>query len=88
MEQTFNEITREVVDHFLQNIVFVDDNAYQTVEKANALLRYPDGRVITKLRDVDVAIEEILRKPLKKIYKTALLCSQNQMLSYWIGIWI
>lgn len=36
MEQTFNEITREVVDHFLQNIVFVDDNAYQTVEKANA----------------------------------------------------
>lgn len=36
MEQTFNEITREVVDYFLQNIVFVDDNAYQTVEKANA----------------------------------------------------
>lgn len=35
MELTFNEITREVVDHFLQNIIFVDDNAYQTEEKVN-----------------------------------------------------
>ncbi len=36
MAQTFNEITRNVVDHFLQNIIFVDDNAYQTEKKVNA----------------------------------------------------
>ena len=31
-----------------------------TLEHANAELRYPDGRVITKTRDVDRAIEEIM----------------------------
>ena len=31
-----------------------------TTEKANAELRYPDGRVITKLRDVNRAVEEIM----------------------------
>ena len=31
-----------------------------TSEKANAELRYPDGRVITKLRDVNRAVEEIM----------------------------
>lgn len=36
MAQTFNEITRNIVDRFLQNILFVDDNAYQTEEKVNA----------------------------------------------------
>ena len=36
MAQTFNDITRNVVDHFLQNIIFVDDNAYLTEEKVNA----------------------------------------------------
>lgn len=36
MAQTFNEITRNVVDRFLQNILFIDDNAYQTEKKINA----------------------------------------------------
>ena len=31
-----------------------------TVQKAEAKLRYPDGRVVTKQRDVDTAIREIL----------------------------
>lgn len=31
-----------------------------TAEKANALLRYPDGRVVTKLREVDRAVEQIM----------------------------
>ena len=31
-----------------------------TSEKANATLRYPDGRVIAKLKDVNSAIEEIM----------------------------
>ena len=31
-----------------------------TTEKANAELHYPDGRVVTKLRDVDRAVEEIM----------------------------
>ena len=31
-----------------------------TAEKANAELRYPDGRVVTKLREVDRAVEEIM----------------------------
>ncbi len=31
-----------------------------TTEKANALLRYPDGRVVTKLREVDRAVEQIM----------------------------
>ena len=30
MTHTFNEITRNIVDHFLQNILFIDDNAYPT----------------------------------------------------------
>lgn len=33
MAQTFNEITRNIVDRFLQNILFVDDNAYPTEDK-------------------------------------------------------
>ncbi|MCR5555608.1 MAG: hypothetical protein K6F29_08755 [Bacteroidales bacterium] len=33
MAQTFNEITRNIVDRFLQNILFVDDNAYPTIDK-------------------------------------------------------
>lgn len=33
MAQTFNEITRDIVDRFLQNILFVDDNAYPTEDK-------------------------------------------------------
>ena len=36
MAQTFNEITRNIVDRFLQNILFVDDKAYKTEEKVNA----------------------------------------------------
>lgn len=36
MAQTFNEITRNIVDRFLQNILFIDDNAYQIEEKVNA----------------------------------------------------
>ena len=31
-----------------------------TTEKANAELHYPDGRVVTKLREVDRAVEEIM----------------------------
>ena len=31
-----------------------------TAEKANALLRYPDGRIVTKLKDVNNAIIEII----------------------------
>ena len=31
-----------------------------TTEKANAELHYPDGRVVTKLREVDRAVEEII----------------------------
>ena len=31
-----------------------------TTERANAELRYPDGRVVTKLREVDRAVEEIM----------------------------
>ena len=31
-----------------------------TIEKANAELHYPDGRVVTKLREVDRAVEEIM----------------------------
>ena len=31
-----------------------------TVQKAEALLRYPDGRVVTRQRDVDQAIREIM----------------------------
>lgn len=30
MAQTFEDITKEVVNRFLQNVLFVDDNAYQT----------------------------------------------------------
>lgn len=33
MVQTFKEITRNVVDRFLQNILFIDDNAYPTEDK-------------------------------------------------------
>lgn len=33
MVQTFKEITRNVVDWFLQNILFIDDNAYPTEDK-------------------------------------------------------
>ena len=33
MAQTFNEITRNIVDRFLQNILFVDDYAYPTEDK-------------------------------------------------------
>jgi len=36
MAQTFNDITRDVVNRFLQNILFVDDKAYQTDEGKNA----------------------------------------------------
>ena len=35
MAQTFEEITRKVVDRFLQNILFIDDNAYSD-NKENA----------------------------------------------------
>lgn len=35
MEQTFNEITRNIVDRFLQNILFIDDKAYQPENKEN-----------------------------------------------------
>lgn len=31
-----------------------------TIEKANAELHYPDGRVVTRLRDVNHAVEEIM----------------------------
>ncbi|MBQ6702715.1 MAG: SMC family ATPase [Clostridia bacterium] len=31
-----------------------------TTEKANAELHYPDGRIVTKLRDVNQAVEEII----------------------------
>ena len=30
MTHTFNEITKNIVDRFLQNILFIDDNAYPT----------------------------------------------------------
>lgn len=33
MAQTFEEITRKVVDRFLQNILFIDDNAYPTKDR-------------------------------------------------------
>lgn len=38
MAQTFEDITRDVVDRFIQNILFVDDNAYPSKDrqKANA----------------------------------------------------
>ena len=36
MAQTFEDITRNVVDRFLQNILFVDDHAYQSDKKDNA----------------------------------------------------
>lgn len=36
MAQTFEEITRNVVDRFLQNILFIDDKAYQLENKENA----------------------------------------------------
>ena len=36
MAQTFNEITRVVVDRFLHNILFIDDKAYQKENKENA----------------------------------------------------
>lgn len=36
MAQTFEDLTREVVLRFLQNILFVDDNAYQNDKEENA----------------------------------------------------
>lgn len=36
MAKTFNDITREVVNRFLQNVLFVDDKAYQLENKENA----------------------------------------------------
>lgn len=36
MAQTFEDLTREVVHRFLQNILFVDDNAYQNDKEENA----------------------------------------------------
>lgn len=30
MAQTFDDITKDVVNRFLQNILFLDDNAYLT----------------------------------------------------------
>lgn len=36
MAQSFEEITRNVVDRFLQNILFIDDKAYQPENKENA----------------------------------------------------
>lgn len=36
MEQSFKDITRKVVNSFLQNILFIDDNAYQSEIRANA----------------------------------------------------
>lgn len=50
-----------------------------TVEKANALLRYPDGRVITKLRDVDAAIEEILRIDRNQFSQIAMIAQGDFM---------
>lgn len=35
MAQTFNEITRNIVDRFLQNILFIDDKAYHPENKEN-----------------------------------------------------
>lgn len=40
MAQTFEELTRDVVSRFLQNILFVDDNAYRTDEEENAFNAY------------------------------------------------
>lgn len=38
MARTFKDITRDVVDRFIQNILFIDDNAYPSIDrpKANA----------------------------------------------------
>lgn len=36
MAQTFENITKEVVNRFLQNILFIDDKAYQKENKENA----------------------------------------------------
>lgn len=35
MAQTFEDITKDVVNHFLQNILFIDDKAYQPDNKEN-----------------------------------------------------
>lgn len=45
MAQTFNDITKGVVNRFLQNILFVDDKAYQPDNKENAF----DANQITNI---------------------------------------
>ena len=50
-----------------------------TVEKANACLRYPDGRIIAKLRDVDAAIEEILRVDRNQFSQIAMIAQGDFM---------
>lgn len=45
MAQSFVEITRNVVDRFLQNILFIDDKAYQPENKENAF----DAREISSV---------------------------------------
>lgn len=45
MAQTFEEITIGVVDRFIQNVLFVDDKAYQKENKENAF----DAEEISKL---------------------------------------
>ena len=35
MAQTFEDISKEVVNRFLQNILFIDDKAYLSENKAN-----------------------------------------------------
>ena len=44
-----------------------------TTEKANAELHYPDGRVVTKLRDVDRAVEEIIGIDRKQFTQIAMI---------------
>jgi len=36
MEQTFEKIAQKVVNRFLQNILFIDDNAFQVEQRVNA----------------------------------------------------
>ena len=36
MKQTFEDITKEVVNRFLQNVLFIDDKAYQLEKKENS----------------------------------------------------
>lgn len=48
MAQTFEDITKEVVNRFLQNILFVDDKAYLTENKANDFDAYKISTIFAK----------------------------------------